>query len=385
MTSFSFQEALRYNLERNSKVYSCFLDASKAFDTIWHNGLFHKLHDFGIKGTCWRLLYNAYQSVESCVFFNGSISKWFPVRQSVRQGGVLSTTLFMLYQDDLNENLCKSAKGISINHRCCSNPTQADDVVLMSLTKSGLDELMEISYRHSCQWRYKLNPQKCVVMVFGETLAEHKRLSPQRFWTLGTSQVTERTEHTHVGISINIKLKPNIQEVAKAIRCSFVSIVGPGLSLNGWNPLISIKLYRQMCLPSACYGCELWGPLSAQDTKLLERSHRYCVKLAQRLPVRTRTDACTAMVKFPSLLMYIDYRKLIFLRRLMLSNDKKTVHHIYQAILKHYTENVTTTTGFIPDIVEVLKKYELSGYLEDFIKNGNVPGKFQWKTTSQKL
>ena len=86
--SMSLQEAVLYNIGNGSKVYCCFLDSKKAFDTVWISGLFYKLYNLGIQGKTWRLLWNWYNKLTSRVLIDGVPSAEFPVLQGVRQGGV---------------------------------------------------------------------------------------------------------------------------------------------------------------------------------------------------------------------------------------------------------------------------------------------------------
>ena len=51
--SFVLQEALYHVVERDSKVYGCFLDTSKPFDTVWIDSPFFKLFNIGIQGETW--------------------------------------------------------------------------------------------------------------------------------------------------------------------------------------------------------------------------------------------------------------------------------------------------------------------------------------------
>ena len=70
----------------------------------------------------------------------------------------------------------------------CS-PTVTDDMLLWSLSKKGLDELMTICYRYSCKWRFEYQPSKCSVIVYYETKYEYLR--SDRKWLLGNSAVEE--------------------------------------------------------------------------------------------------------------------------------------------------------------------------------------------------
>ena len=52
-------------LEQGSKVFGCFLDVGKAFDTVWIDGqLFKLFSEFGIEGLMWLVIRNLYTGVK---------------------------------------------------------------------------------------------------------------------------------------------------------------------------------------------------------------------------------------------------------------------------------------------------------------------------------
>ena len=62
---------------RPDKTYVCFIDIQKAYDRVWRDGLWDKLHEYGVKGKMWRMLRNMYENVESSVLVNDSQSSFF--------------------------------------------------------------------------------------------------------------------------------------------------------------------------------------------------------------------------------------------------------------------------------------------------------------------
>jgi hypothetical protein len=73
----------------------------KAFDTVWHEALLLKLLHYGITGHLSLLLDEMYSTMQSCVLFNCNYSQWFKHKRGVRQGGVLSAVLYVVYINDL--------------------------------------------------------------------------------------------------------------------------------------------------------------------------------------------------------------------------------------------------------------------------------------------
>ena len=83
------------------KTWLSFLDISKAFDTVSRNRLFCNLWGLGVQGKAWRLLKNLYDRVENKVIFGLLETCWFDTLNGVKQGCILSPTLFSTVMTDL--------------------------------------------------------------------------------------------------------------------------------------------------------------------------------------------------------------------------------------------------------------------------------------------
>ena len=68
------------------KMYACFVDFKKAFDSVWHNGLFHKLEFLGINGNFLNLIKSIYSNTKCAVKVDDMITNFFSYKKGVRQG-----------------------------------------------------------------------------------------------------------------------------------------------------------------------------------------------------------------------------------------------------------------------------------------------------------
>ena len=81
------------------------LDISKAFDRVWHAGLLHKLNSYGISGQIFGLISSFPSNRRLRVVLDGRSSQEYPVNAGVHQGYILDPTLFLLYINDLPDDL----------------------------------------------------------------------------------------------------------------------------------------------------------------------------------------------------------------------------------------------------------------------------------------
>ena len=90
---------------RSGATRAVALDISKAFDRVWHAGLLHKLKSYGVSGQIFGLVSSFLSNRWLRVVLDGISSQEYPVNAGVPEGSILGLTLFLLYIDDLPDDL----------------------------------------------------------------------------------------------------------------------------------------------------------------------------------------------------------------------------------------------------------------------------------------
>lgn len=384
MTSFLFRESIFYAKENGSKVYVCFLDVKKAFDCVWHAGLFYKLYQTGINGVLCKLIINMYTDMHSCVRGRGFKSDWFHVCQGTRQGGVLSPFLYLLFINELIYELEATGLGFFVYDTCCGVPTVADDMVVGSFSKHGLQNMLAICLNFANKWRFEYGIIKCLVVVFNEL--KNAFLRANRLWKFGNSTIEEGVEYKHLGVICDkhMSIDKNVKDACNKIRGTFLSLVNSGIHQDGLNPLTSKRIYTSIVLPKALYGCEVWSNLNPNHIMSLERAHRFCLKFMQGLPKSTSTDVTLSLIGLNPIESEIDYKKLVFLGQLCRLPGAHRVKEIFIHRLVHFNESPAKKLGFLPDIYRILNKYSITHILDEYKQTGSFPNKLSWKKLVRK-
>ena len=108
---------------------------------------------------------------------NNGISVPFPSESGVKQGDVLSPLLFNFFIDDLTQELTGSAfDPVVIGNTSTNILLYADDIVLLSQSKEGLQNCLNTLYDYCSVWKLQVNIDKSKVIVFnsnGKSFLDH--------------------------------------------------------------------------------------------------------------------------------------------------------------------------------------------------------------------
>ena len=144
LCSVVYLETLQYYRQNGSQVYSCLLDASKAFDRIHYEKLFNILISRKLPAFIIRVLFDSYSRQQSRAMWNLCYTEYFYMSNGVKQGSVLSAILFTIYIDRLLILLRDSGVGCKIDNCYTGAISYADDITLSCPSIRGLNRMLDI-------------------------------------------------------------------------------------------------------------------------------------------------------------------------------------------------------------------------------------------------
>ena len=324
-SSFLAQEAIYGMLNKSESVYGTGLDTSKAFDTVWINGLLWKLKEKGLNKKTWRLIRSGYTDFQCSVSVGGEIGVYFTLQRGVHQGAPFSMWLYMVFINDLIQELKACGVGIAINCHNISSPAHADDVFCLCIYKMGMNMMLDRALKYSCKWRYSYNMDKMIALLYGIDTMPHVDIK------IGNVCVKTEPAFKHVGNTLcttRRDQKHAIETRICAARQVVLAARGIGSKRVPVPPLVLSRIYWTVAIPKLLYGLDV-TPLHESDIESLEKAHRTNARTIQGLPAATANPSVLAPLGWMSIGSLLAMYQIMFMLRVLCS----PINTVYKSLM----------------------------------------------------
>ena len=295
--AFVLHSAIQKQLLKKKKLFACFVDFKKAFDTIPHHKLWQRLLEIGVNHKIIRILRSMYAKCKGKVLTSQGLSESFPIGCGVRQGCNLSPLLFSLYINSLPNNM----PAFVIQERSTACLMFADDIVLLANNPDTLQAQLNCLNHYCTQSSLNVNTIKTKIIVFSAKPCRHLHK-----WTFGDKQIDQVDTFKYLGTWFHCNGKFNfaISKLFTAATQSTNGLIRKIIENQITDTEIQISLFQSLVVPKLLYHCELWGlhKINALDRVCL-RFYKFCLKLPPSAP----NSAVYGEIGLPSLKCSILY------------------------------------------------------------------------------
>jgi hypothetical protein len=284
----------RFNEDKSTAMV--LLDIEKAFDSVWHDALLHKLHEYNFPMYLIKMIASFLENRVSFVTVDGTESERYDVPAGVPQGSPSAPFLFVVFNNDIPVP------------RFCKVAVYADDTALISSVKnydmpklakrvaSGLVELED----YCSSWKIKLNETKTEAILFTKSTKMGK-LKLDNKVNFGGKLLEWKDNVKYLGVTLDSKLthKAHIAASLMKARRAMSTLYCLLKKTSALSECNKITLYRSYIRPIITYAIPVFSNCANCHMQRLQVLQNKCLRMALNAPYRTRISTLHRKTKIP--------------------------------------------------------------------------------------
>ena len=251
------------------------LDFSKAFDTVPHNKLLHKLDHYGIRGPIHKWLTNFLTKRKMRVLLKGEASGEATVDSGVPQGTVLGPLLFLCHINDLPEAVKSQVRLFADDCLLYRNITTPQDHITLQEDLRHLEDWAK-------KWGMRFNAQKRYILS--------SRSKSTHMYSLNGVFLKQVQQHPYLGVIISDDLKWG-KHIVYISRKAGAAVGFLRRNLRNCPKECRRLAYIALVRSRLEYAETVWDPYYQQDIEKLERVQSQATRFIAK-DYRTREPGC---------------------------------------------------------------------------------------------
>ena len=327
---FTIKQLIEKNL--NSGVFIAFLDLEKAFDSIPREVVWRSLSERGVDRRLIDCIASIYKTTRNYVRTGNLKSREFVTKEGLRQGGVLSPTLFNIVMDNVIKDTKKKIKKLRVGYRNMkmmeiSTCAFADDLAIFAESEQDLRYNLETWKRALQDQGLKINIDKTKVMVMGK---EDLKVS-----ILLDGKIVEQVEtFTYLGVKIhsNGEMEAEINARIENTMKLYHAMNNTFIRRKEISPKTKMTVYNTIYKPILTYGSESWILTKQMKSKIQATEMKY-LRGVQGITRRDkiRNEKVREELRVEPVLKSIERQQLRWLGHMFRMDDERQVKKIWQA------------------------------------------------------
>ena len=266
---FSLRILCERYLQHQQDLFHVFVDFKKAFDRVWHAALWSTMKLYNINANLIKVIENLYSKATSAVYYNGSVGEWFRTTVGVRQGYLLSPTLFSIFLKRIMTDALENHEGsVSIGGRTITNLRFADDIDALAGKEDELVTLINHLDTTSTKYHMEISVEKTKMMTnntrgisLDVRIGGQKLETVQSFKYLGSVVTDEGSK----------------QEIMSRIAQTIGALTKLKTIWKDKNISSKIRLMQSSIISIFLYACETWT-ITAELEKKIRTTEMRCFR-----------------------------------------------------------------------------------------------------------
>ncbi len=276
-------DRIRTEADNGNITLGLYIDLSKAFDTVDHTILLHKLDHYGIRGIANDWIKSYLSARQQYTSVNGQKSEMQQIKYGVPQGSVLGPLLFLLYVNDINRGADAYAE-----LRLFADDT---NIFVTDSSPNQLKVKAEQTLNKLSKWfaanKLTVNSEKSCYSIFApKNKILHNSLNSIRF---GTNTINRVSSAKYLGVTLDEKL--NWQQHIDNLCVDLIKIINSfKIVKRHVSHRNKFKLFNAYFHSKTQYGIEIYGNAGTTILKKVQTKQNMALKILFNKHFRTNTD-----------------------------------------------------------------------------------------------